>query len=486
MKSQTIPFSRKPRVDPVGRVRQRVLELDGFLCGIVFVTALVFGGATVKGNFADSIVESISLPLLFIGLLRVKNLYKYGGATAILAFILILIIPIVQLFPISGSVWRLLPGHDVALSILQTAQVARAHFTVSLSTWATERSALCLVPPIAVYLGFLSMSPQRRRNIWLVAALVGVICVIHEALQVVDGFGSGTQMRSYGGQTNDLGIFFTNRNHLAAFLYSLIPISTFLYVSQTGPIKRIAWIFYLVFNIIIIIGLAMTMSRSALALGVLGWGFSYKSILRRRIVAAGAPSIVQILGGLVALLLVIGLALSFGLDVILTRLADSGASDQTRWVLNRLSLSLIRIFWPLGSGLGTFERVFPIVQNNDTMFPAIANHAHNDFMELIVETGVFGAATVILIYWTAIRSATRISEGSETILRQEGVAAVIIVILLSLHSIWDYPLRTCALSVIFAAACAAITVAGSPLFGAGAHSSQPGRLPKPLGKSAID
>ena len=462
MKSRFMSWARMPRTGAVGGFRHRMRTLNSVLCGAAVVAALILGGETTKENISDIIVEAICMPLLFIGLMRVQKVYICGGAVVLTLLLLICIIPILQLFPIPAIAWSALPGREVPQSIFQVVGVAPARLTVSLSAWATERSALFLIPPVAVYLGCLSMGPRERRNIWYLIVLAGAVCVIHEALQLADSFNSGYSGRISSEQNNEgFNVFlFHNRNHLAALLYITIPISAYLYKSIKRTSYVFEWAVYVSFNVLVIIGLAMTLSRSALGLGMLAWVLSYIILLRKHIGTPRMPRVVKIFG-LLAFLAAIGVALSFGLDLIFMRLANSGASDQTRWVLNELSFTLIRMFWPIGSGLGTFERVFPLVQNTETTFPAIVNHSHNDFIELIIETGVFGVAILILFFWAAIRRASRVLDRSETVSRQEGSAAIIVCSLLLMHSLWDYPLRTSALSVVFAVACAAITLESS-------------------------
>lgn len=50
--------------------------------------------------------------------------------------------------------------------------------------------------------------------------------------------------------------------------------------------------------------------------------------------------------------------------------------------------------FPVGTGLGSFERFYPRYEDPDTVVTAIANHAHNDYLEFVIE---FGAPGLILI-----------------------------------------------------------------------------------------
>jgi O-antigen ligase len=82
--------------------------------------------------------------------------------------------------------------------------------------------------------------------------------------------------------------------------------------------------------------------------------------------------------------------------------------------------------------------------------PTYFNHAHNDYLELWLETGWLGAALLalflvwfLLAAWRAWRAGTALSQGAS--------AAVL---LLLAQSAVDYPLRTETLAVLFAFCCA--------------------------------
>jgi hypothetical protein len=106
-------------------------------------------------------------------------------------------------------------------------------------------------------------------------------------------------------------------------------------------------------------------------------------------------------------------------------------------------------YWPVGSGLGSFVPVFTPNENLDLAGRAYLNHAHNDFLEWALETGILGVAwlafSVIAIGYLASR---KLKKSSADIGITMG--ALLLVTLASLHSLADYPLRTATLAVAFA------------------------------------
>ena len=98
--------------------------------------------------------------------------------------------------------------------------------------------------------------------------------------------------------------------------------------------------------------------------------------------------------------------------------------------------------------------VYASVEPIDTMKFAFWNHAHNDLVELWLETGVLGAAVLLafLLWWAA--ASWRIWRAAPSGGDSLAQAAGIVTTLLMVHSLADYPLRTLALAGVFALACA--------------------------------
>ena len=110
----------------------------------------------------------------------------------------------------------------------------------------------------------------------------------------------------------------------------------------------------------------------------------------------------------------------------------------------------IRQFWPLGSGLGTFPVIYPLFENSQYLTPTYVNHAHNDYLEFVFETGLIGAGLITLfVAWWVWRSIA-VWRAERTVGATWQRAASIVIGVMILHSIVDYPLRTPAILVMFA------------------------------------
>jgi O-antigen ligase len=81
------------------------------------------------------------------------------------------------------------------------------------------------------------------------------------------------------------------------------------------------------------------------------------------------------------------------------------AELRNRWIAARDSLRILRDHPGLGTGLGSFETVYPRYQSFASDFRW--DHAHNDYAEALAETGLAGGALILcalgMFFWLAFR-----------------------------------------------------------------------------------
>jgi O-antigen ligase len=112
------------------------------------------------------------------------------------------------------------------------------------------------------------------------------------------------------------------------------------------------------------------------------------------------------------------------------------------------SVELMHEFGAAGSGLGSFAKLYPLTEDPDEVDRFYVNHAHNDYLELAVETGLPGILLILafLAWWAAAVWRMLGSPASDQFALAGAIASAAIL----LHSLVDYPLRTAAISVVFA------------------------------------
>jgi O-antigen ligase len=117
-------------------------------------------------------------------------------------------------------------------------------------------------------------------------------------------------------------------------------------------------------------------------------------------------------------------------------------------------LRIIEDFFPFGSGFGTFDPVFRIYEPESNLIPRFLNHAHNDLFELAMTGGLLAilalAIFVLLVFRRSVLAFFPLRNRNPDLFARLG--AIMIWILL-LASVVDYPLRTPFMATVFVIAC---------------------------------
>lgn len=146
-----------------------------------------------------------------------------------------------------------------------------------------------------------------------------------------------------------------------------------------------------------------------------------------------------------------------GSDQLLGRLGKIG-DDAGRVQIAKDSIRMFEQHPVTGWGLGTFPIAYPKYRTFAT--DLFVNEAHNDFVQLLVETGVLGFAAgiglLVLVYIRGLRKINRTLFGSW---RSVAVGASLVGVTgLAVHSLFDFNLQIPANALLFYVLCA---VAGS-------------------------
>lgn len=428
---------------------QRTLPI---VAGCVLLMTLLLGGGTSQGFWSDAAVQLASLPL--IGL-AAGRLFRHGAAPtsgwAIALLVGILVLPLLQLIPLRPDWWVQLPGRAQIASAYDAVGLARPWLPVSLTPAATLRSALSLLPATAMFLAVIQLNERERWWLTFVLLLVVVASVVVDFLQVMRGPDSPLYFYTITNKGSAVG-FFANRNHNAALLYCAIPLAVAwgLGMSRAATAQfRVGMFLVGVVVVGAVLGLAIAGSRAGLVLG-LAAGLScivlaaaHRSRRWRR-----TRVLIAIGGNVLALLL----AFQFGFVALATRLEHSELIDDIRWPVAKVTLDTARAYDPVGTGFGSFVPVFQSEEPRNLLATYYINHAHNDWLELWLDGGIPALVLAGLFFLWFVGSsfrvwlARRISAQSATM----GRAGSVLILLLLLHSVVDYPLRTTALMVIFA------------------------------------
>lgn len=426
--------------------------------GTILLLALVFGGGTRQGLWSDAIVQLASLPLLGAALLGVLGADRLGKARwALLILAAVVLVPLLQLVPLPPAIWTALPGRAAFAATYVDAGMALPWLGISLSPPATWRSALSLLPPVSVFLAVLLLGRQSRQALTLALIAFGFLSVLLGLLQVAQGPESALRFHSITNPSEAVG-FFANRNHFAALLYVILPFTAAWAIGLSAdrrPETLVAVALCLLVFATLLLGLGIARSRAGLLLTLLAGAGCLAMTWTGQGPAGGRGGRGYLFVGILAGAI---LVVQFAAIGILQRL-ESDLADDLRWEFSSVSLAIAGAFQPWGSGIGTFEAIYRMYEEVERLRGVYANHAHNDYAQLLLEAGWIAAALMIaFLGWFVVRSVQIWRRpGTKTISTLDlsiERAATIVVLLICLHSAVDYPMRTTTIATLFALTCA--------------------------------
>lgn len=346
-----------------------------------------------------------------------------------------------QLIPLPPSLWTALPGREMLAGSALVSGQPQPWRPLSLSPDATLNALSALVVP-AVVLYLLGLQRHEDRW-WLVRLLLGFV-VASSLLGLMQFSGSGFDHPLI----NDVGSVsanFANRNHFALF-------------AACGCILAPAWAFgerrYATWKAILAAGLLIffvliilaTGSRSGIVLGAVGVAIGLTSVGGRILKQLRAfprrvwlPTVLSAAG---ALIIAVVLSITLGRAASVERVQLLDAAADLRAQSLPTVIEMVGSYWPAGSGYGTFDPAYRIIEPSALLSYSYLNHAHNDLLEVVLDGGIAGLsillAALIWVAWSAFRAwRTPIDSGS--LLPRVGSGIILLVVLASAV---DYPART--------------------------------------------
>jgi O-antigen ligase len=176
---------------------------------------------------------------------------------------------------------------------------------------------------------------------------------------------------------------YVNRNHFAGFAELIIPVA--LVPLVLGKVRREHLFLAALFALLPIVALLLSASRGGIVSFAVQMLILFSLLLIRRV-----RSRHMIAGGLVVLCAMMAVSW-IGVQQVLERFSGMQTTDVTGSKRAAMREDTWRIFLDhplLGTGLGTLEIVFPPY---DSLYDGrVVNHAHNDYVEALAETGVVG------------------------------------------------------------------------------------------------
>lgn len=369
----------------------------------------------------------------------------FAGAAAFLA------IPVLQLLPVPPAVWQSLPGRQQLVDVLALLGREGEWHPITISPARTFASLISLIPPF-VMLYFVSRLPlvDRTRLLWLLVALA-LLSGIVGMLQLVSGNANWFRFYYYTHYGYVTG-FQANRNAAADIF--LIGIAACAAIVAIRRDLIASWLNRLLFTLVLLflaLATVLTGSRAGtVLLLVVALAIAVMLLPRGRAAArdwgVAAIAALGLAGG------AFWLAQTAQIGRTLDRFDGEMGLRAQLWMDTRYALEQV---WPVGSGMGTFNPVYLVAERLEAVRVTNPNRAHNDYLEFALEAGVAGLALLVAIFiaigW---RFASILRNRPRPELRAQALFAMTALVVMGLHSIVDYPMRSMSLAVIAAVAVA--------------------------------
>jgi hypothetical protein len=366
------------------------------LACIVIVSALLFGS-----------VEKWSFALVGIATLCLYNLWLIRGLKdglkmvfmerstlfMILAFLSYVVI---QVLPVPFVIIEMLsPKKASFLSMLSLDGVT----SISVYPYATVDALLRLI----VYILLFTMSAflgAKRDDAWQMLKIIvyfGFLLTIFAIIQKATWNGQIYWFRELTMGGTPFGPF-VNRNHFAGFIGMIIPFGLALSMWSQDKAKKFIYMFV---TVIMTLGLFFSLSR----------------------------------GGIISFIIS---ALFFVIFVVAKR-----SSSRYRIVMG---IFISRDFSIVGSGLGTFPYISHIYHPEGVV--RYFDHAHNDYLEFVTDTGVTGIVLLIAFCVTYLRDVMRSRwwKGRHFYFILAGISSIVY---MTVHSMVDFNLHIPSNAVMF-------------------------------------
>ena len=432
------------------------------LLPVFLMTALLTGGASLEGEFAKALLFAGS-GLVLAGLFILSAGWLKGPAVSLLMLsALVLLVLIAQLVPLPLSAIQGLPLRSEALATLEALGIRPSSMPLSLDRDATFAGIIAFLAPLAGFCLVAAIRWSRGAALlkWTIPLLGGAGALLGLAQVLAGKQAPWLYLHEFTSRDLPVGVF-ANPNHQASFLLMCLP-----FVAVLAAEIRRGW----EGNDEDVMRAAITTVLGLMILaGVFGAGSAAGYILLAPVLlfslvlflGSGSKRRGNSLVGLAALPLILG----FAALVVFTSPRFSGLGQTSfedgptsRIGINRISARMIRENWTAGTGLGSYEGVFRLHEDPETVSRTYIAHAHNDYFEWVIETGVVAAAllAVFLIWWMFHFVRLWLSSKADAwrLRRAASIACLVPV----LHSLVDYPLRTPAIATL-AAVCLALMVA---------------------------
>lgn len=419
------------------------------LVAALLILIWVAGGASRADVLGQPLVRLSSWLALIVAVLAGQR-HTFGRARVPAAILFVgAVLVAIQLVPLPPAIWTALPGRALFTHAAEVAGEAQPWRPLSISPGATLNSLLSLIVPAVVL--FLATKLSANEH-WRLLKLLCALIALSALLALAEFTGQSFDNPFVNDVPTMISANFANRNHLALMLaFGMVASFALAYDARKPRWAAIAAVAAALF---LGLGILSTGSRAGLLLGLvaaiigltLGRGVlrdALNTISTRMRIA----SVIGVAAAIAGLMLI---AISFDRAASFDRASTLSVGEDLRIRSQPVVIRTIGDYFPVGAGFGTFDPAFRVNEPDELLSPKYLNRAHNDWLEIVLEGGLAGAALMIAALWWFLVRTYRVwrAEG-RLVLPRLGSAFLVLTLI---ASAFDYPARTPLIMAIIAIA----------------------------------
>lgn len=361
-------------------------------------------------------------------------LYRYHGQLRIPEALWQRILLISIICFLSACIFQIIPLPALLIKTLSSSKYnllkdisSGSFLSISFYPYETLNETVKIIIYFMIFamMAFPAKDREFIRRVMLALVVFGFILSIFAVIQKATWNGKIYWFREIPRNGSPFGPF-VNKNHFSGFIGMIIPLGLGLALESKKAEKAILLSFL---SLVMAVGLFVSASRGGILCFLISTAFFFFIALRKR-------SILYLSVFLLALLLNLSYLETAPVMETAERFAAISFDGKRTLVWYGTLKAFAEHLW-FGTGLGTFRYIFPVY------YPAGLqgnfHYAHNDYLQLMLETGIAGTlfiALFLMSIFLAITKYTRINRMPSTL---AGLIASMLYMLI--HSFFDFNLH---------------------------------------------
>lgn len=405
---------------------------------LLLAAVWIAGGASRASTYGQVVVRAAAWAALIAGVLLAKRPTLRDARPVAWLLGASILLAALQLVPLPPSIWQELPGRAMFSDAATLSGQDQPWRPWTIVPSATMNALFSLIVPLTILLLATGIRSTER------ALLPGVMLTLIAAsafVGLVQFSGIGFTNPLVNDTPGQVSGTFANRNHFALFVAfgcALVPVWPFL-----GS-RRPSWRGAVALGLLplFILTILASGSRAGMIVGLIGiiggliivWQPLRKELRHypRWVLPIVTLSII------VAMALLVTVSVAAGRAVSVSRMLTVESSQDMRERGLPTVIEMIQTYFPLGTGLGSFDPMFRIHEPFHLLKLTYFNHVHNDYLEVVLDGGVLGlfllGAAIAWWVWASVRVWR-----NPNVLPKLGSTLLLLVLIASL---FDYPART--------------------------------------------